>query len=236
MAAGYRRALVKISGEALAADAGRGIDRDKTAWLASEIALAARAERQVGIVIGGGNILRGANAASLGVPRLVADEMGMVATVLNAMTLKAALQDSGIAAAAMCAFPVGRFIEVFDRQKTLDYLDRGYVTIFAGGTGNPCFTTDSAAALRAVEIGAQVMIKGTQVSGVYDKDPRTYPDARRFERISASEVLGGRLGVIDAACVDIMSRHGIPVIVLNIHEAGNLGAALAGEDVGTVIG
>ncbi|MFZ5866806.1 MAG: uridine monophosphate kinase [Thermodesulfobacteriota bacterium] len=236
MAAGFRRALLKISGEALAADAGRGIDRDKTTWLALEIARAASAGRQVGIVIGGGNILRGANAGSLGVPRLVADEMGMVATVLNALALKSALQQAGIAAVAMCAFPVGRFIEVFDRQKALDYLDKGYVTVFAGGTGNPCFTTDSAAALRAVEIGAQVMVKGTQVSGVYDKDPRTNPDAQRFERISPAEVLGRRLGVIDAACVDILDRHGIPVIVLNIHETGNLAAALAGEDVGTVIG
>ena len=134
MAAGFRRALLKISGEALAADAGRRIDRDKTAWLASEIARAASAGRQVGIVIGGGNILRGASAASLGVPRLVADEMGMVATVLNALALRSALQEAGIAAAAMCAFPVGRFIEVFDRQKALDYLDKGYVTVFAVGS------------------------------------------------------------------------------------------------------
>ncbi len=235
MPKGYRRALLKISGEALGGDRGYGLEPSKTSWIAREIAEASQKGRQLGVVIGGGNIVRGSEAKSLGVPRLVADQMGMIATVLNAMALRSALEVEGVQAAAMCAFPVGNFIETFRCERALEYLGKGYVTIFAGGTGNPYFTTDTAAALRAAEIEAQVMVKGTQADGVFDMDPNKYRDAKFIDRISPAELLSRRLEVIDAACVDILLRTGIPAIVVNLHKEGNLSAALSGEKVGSII-
>jgi len=236
MAHGYRRALLKISGEALSGDRGYGWDPAKTAWIAREIARARQAGRDLGVVIGGGNILRGVDAGDMGIPPIVGDQMGMVATVLNALALTSALEAAGVPARALSAFAVGHFVEAFSSANALDYLGRGEVLVFAGGTGNPCFTTDSGAALRAVEIGADVMVKATQVKGVFDKDPRKYPEeAVFFETISPSEVIRQRLGVIDAAAVDILDRHRIPAIVLNLHEEGNIPRALSGEEVGTTI-
>ncbi len=235
MSPAYRRALIKISGEALAGGRGYGLDKAKALWIAREISKASRDGREIGVVVGGGNILRGIDAASVGVPPLVGDQMGMIATVLNALALRAALETVGISAVAMCAFPVGSIIEVFRREKALEELGRGSVVVFAGGTGHPCFTTDSAAGLRAAEIEADVLVKGTQVRGVFDKDPRIHPDAKFFETISPAEVLAQRLQVIDAACVDILARKKIPAIVLNLHEEGNIARALAGEKVGTTI-
>jgi len=211
------------------------LDKAKALWIAREISKASRDGREIGVVVGGGNILRGIDAASVGVPPLVGDQMGMIATVLNALALRAALETVGISAVAMCAFPVGSIIEVFRREKALEELGRGSVVVFAGGTGHPCFTTDSAAGLRAAEIEADVLVKGTQVRGVFDKDPRIHPDAKFFETISPAEVLAQRLQVIDAACVDILARKKIPAIVLNLHEEGNIARALAGEKVGTTI-
>ncbi len=211
------------------------MDKAKALWIAREISKASRDGREIGVVVGGGNILRGIDAASVGVPPLVGDQMGMIATVLNALALRAALETVGISAVAMCAFPVGSIIEVFRREKALEELGRGSVVVFAGGTGHPCFTTDSAAGLRAAEIEADVLVKGTQVRGVFDKDPRIHPDAKFFETISPAEVLAQRLQVIDAACVDILARKKIPAIVLNLHEEGNIARALAGEKVGTTI-
>jgi len=233
--AGYRRALLKISGEAFAGDHDHGWDTAKIAWIAEQIARAHSDGRQIGIVVGGGNILRGSDAASLGVPVLVADQMGMIATVLNAMALRSALEVAGVTAYVMCAFPVGNYVQVFDMEKALDYIEGGHVVIFAGGTGNPCFTTDSAAALRAVEINAEIMIKATQVRGVFDKDPKENPDAVFFEKISPEEVLARRLGVIDATSIEILGRKKIPVVVLSLHEDGNIVRALSGEKIGTVI-
>lgn len=235
MSPAYRRALIKISGEALAGGRGYGLDKAKALWIAREISKASRDGREIGVVVGGGNILRGIDAASVGVPPLVGDQMGMIATVLNALALRAALETVGISAVAMCAFPVGSIIEVFRRETALEELGRGSVVVFAGGTGHPCFTTDSAAGLRAAEIEADVLVKGTQVRGVFDKDPRIHPDAKFFETISPAEVLAQRLQVIDAACVDILARKKIPAIVLNLHEEGNIARALAGEKVGTTI-
>ena len=232
---GYGRALLKISGEALAGDRGYGWDTAKIAWIAEQIARAHRDRRQIGIVVGAGNILRGSDAASLGVPGLVADQMGMIATVLNAMALRAALEVAGVTAFVMSAFPVGNYVQVFDMEKALDHIEAGNVVIFAGGTGNPCFTTDSAAALRAVEVNAEIMVKATQVRGVFDKDPKEHPDAVFFDKISPEEVLARRLGVIDATSIEILSRKKIPVVVLNLHEDGNIVRALSGEKVGTVI-
>jgi uridylate kinase len=236
MAQGYRRALLKISGEALSGDRGYGWDPAKTAWIAREIARAREAGSELGVVIGGGNIMRGVDAGDLGIPAIVGDQMGMVATVLNALALRSALEAAGVSARALSAFAVGHFVEGFSAAKAHESLDRGEVLVFAGGTGNPCFTTDSGAALRAVEIGADVLVKATQVRGVFDKDPRRYPEeAVLFETISPSEVIRQRLGVIDSSAVDILDRHGIPAIVLDLHEEGNIPRALSGEKVGTTI-
>lgn len=235
MATGYRRALLKISGEALAGEQGYGLDHAKGLWIAGQIAEASRDGRELGIVVGGGNILRGVDSASIGVPPVVADQMGMIATVLNAMALRASLAANGLTAVVMSAFSVGSFVETFDRERAIRQVGEGNVVIFAGGTGNPCFTTDSAAALRAVEIEAEVLVKGTQVAGVFDKDPTKHPDAVLFERISPSEMLERRLEVIDAACADMLERKKIPAIVLDLHVGGNISRALAGEKVGTII-
>jgi len=232
---GYGRALLKISGEALAGERGHGLDPTKIAWIANEIAQAHHQGHELGVVVGGGNFLRGSDAASVGVPTLVGDQMGMIATCLNSMALRWAIEAAGVSAKAMSAFPVGSFIEPFERERALDYVQSGAIVIFAGGTGNPCFTTDSAAALRAVEIDAKVMIKATQVGGVFDNDPRKHPEATFFESISPQEVLDRRLTVVDAACIEILSRKSIPTIVLNLHEAGNILKALSGEKVGTII-
>jgi uridylate kinase len=235
MSSGYRCALLKISGEALAGERAYGIDSRKTLWIASEIAKAAREGRRIGIVVGGGNILRGAEAASVGVPPLVGDEMGMVATVLNGLALRSAIEVQGLRAAVMSAFPVGSFVETFEREGALRYLSSGTVVVFCGGTGNPCFTTDSAAALRAVQIEADILVKGTQVDGVFDKDPKKHPDARLFPTISAKDVLRLGLGVMDAAAVDILGKNGIPAVVLNLHKEDNIRRSLAGEPVGTTV-
>jgi uridylate kinase len=235
MTLGYRRALLKISGEALAGSLSYGWDQAKTLWIAEQIAVARGDGRDLGIVIGGGNILRGKDAASLGVPHLAGDHMGMIATVLNAMALVTVLESLGVPALTLSAFPVGRFVEPFENRKALGYLEQGNVLVFAGGTGNPCFTTDSAAALRAVEIKAEVLVKCTQVDGVYDKDPKEHSDAVFFESISPAEILKRRLEVIDASAVDILGRNSIPAIVLNLHQEGNIRRALAGEKVGTTI-
>jgi len=231
----YGRALLKISGEALAGERGHGLDPIKIAWIADQIAQAHREGHELGVVVGGGNFLRGSDAASVGVPTLVGDQMGMIATCLNSMALRWALEAADVPARAMSAFPVGSFIEPFERERALEHVRRGTVVVFAGGTGNPCFTTDSAAALRAVEIDAEVMVKATQVRGVFDKDPRKHPDAMFFESISPQEVLDRRLTVMDAACIEILGRKSIPAIVLNLHEAGNILRALSGEKVGTII-
>jgi uridylate kinase len=231
----YSRALLKISGEALAGGRGFGLDSAKIAWVAEQIARARHQGCELGVVVGGGNILRSVDATSVGVPPLVADHMGMIATCLNALALSSALEGAGAPSRAMCSFPVGRFIEVFEMQKALEYVRAGLVPVFAGGTGNPCFTTDSAAALRAVEIEAEVMVKATQARGVFDRDPRQNADAIFFDHITAEEVLARGLGVIDATCVEILSRKKIPTIVLDLHQDGNIARALAGDKVGTVI-
>jgi uridylate kinase len=235
MSQGFNRALLKISGEALGGDRDYGLDPEKTEWIAREIVTAAKDDCQVGIVVGGGNILRGADASAVGVPRLVGDHMGMIATALNAIALRWALQKAGRPAIVMSSFPIGRFVETFEREKALDYLGNGFITVFAGGTGNPCFTTDSAAALRAVEIEADVMIKCTQVDGVYDKDPKKFPDAVFIKQINPEDIVTRQLKIVDATCADILAARKIPAIVLNLHKVGNLRRALAGEQVGTVI-
>lgn len=233
--AGYKRALLKISGEALSGDRGFGWDPQKVAWIAGEIAHARQGGRELAVVVGGGNILRGGDSAALGVSPLLADGMGMIATVLNAMALSASLERLGVPAQAMSAFPVGSFVPLFDLKTAISAVSSGVVVVFGGGTGNPCFTTDSAAALRAVELDANVMIKGTQVSGVFDRDPKEDAQAIFFPSLTTDEVLARRLRVIDATSIEILGRKHIPIIVLDLHREGNLARAVAGEKVGTLI-
>jgi uridylate kinase len=231
----YGRALLKISGEALAGEKGFGFDGSKISWIAQEIVSCAADDRQIGIVVGGGNIIRGIDADSVGAEPLVGDEMGMIATVINALALRSAIRSLGRDSSVMSSFNVGQFVDAYSGEALKKCFENGEIVIFSGGTGNPCFTTDSAAALRAVQMDADVMIKATQVDGVYDKDPRKFADACRFESISSEEVLQKKLKVIDAASVEILGRRSIPTVVLNLHVRGNIKRALRGEKIGTVI-
>ncbi len=232
---GYKRALIKISGEALAGDKRFGFDKDSFFRIAAEIASARLRMIDIGLVLGGGNIFRGISAAELHIPELLGDHVGMLATVLNALVMKSALEKCGVSARVLSSFQVGGFVEPFEMERANAYLSNGAVLVFAGGTGNPCFTTDSAAALRAVQIGAQVMIKATQVDGLFEKDPKEFPDASFFHRITPEEVLARGLRCMDAASTEILGRNKIPVIVLNLHKEGNILKALAGEPVGTLV-
>jgi len=232
---GYKRALIKISGEALAGDKGFGFDRGSFFRVASEIASARLRNVEIALVLGGGNIFRGISAAELEMSELLGDHVGMLATVLNALIMKSSLEKFGVRSLVLSAFQVGEFVEHFEMEKSRAYLNEGHVLVFAGGTGNPCFTTDSAAALRAVQIQAEVMIKATQVDGVFDKDPKKFSDAYFFDHITPEEVLTRRLQFMDAASTDILGRNKIPVIVLNLCEEGNILRALAGESVGTLV-
>jgi len=231
----YRRILLKLSGEALMGAQDSGIDPAVLDGFAAQIAEVARSRVEIGLVIGGGNIFRGAGLAAAGMDRVKGDQMGMLATVMNALAMQDALSRLGVEARVMSAFAIEGVCETFARDQALEHLGRGRVVIFAGGTGNPFFTTDSAASLRAIEIGADIMFKATQVDGVYSADPRTHPDAERFERLSYDETLARQLAVMDATAVVLCRDHGMPLMVFNIHEQGNLMRAVRGEPVGTLV-
>jgi uridylate kinase len=232
---GYQRALIKISGEAFAGEKRHGFDPDKISWIAGQLVPAYRKGHKLGVVVGGGNIIRGRDSESVGVPKLIGDHLGMISTVVNGVMLRWAIESLGIPCRTLSAFPVGNFVEEFELERCLNYLQNDYIVVFSGGTGNPCFTTDSAAALRAVQMSADIMIKATQTNGVYDKDPHRFPDAVLFKSITSQEVLEKRLGVMDAASIEILAGKKIPTIVLDLHKDGNLTSALAGEQVGTII-
>ncbi len=231
----FRRVLLKLSGEALRAAGGDTLDAGTLTRLAAEVAEVAREGVQLGLVIGGGNIFRGAASLGGALDRVSGDQMGMLATVINALAMQATLGGRGVDARVMTAFPVGSFCEVFDRRAALAHLDAGRVLLFAGGTGNPFFTTDSAAALRAAEIGAELMLKATKVDGVYDADPVRHPEARRFDRLSFDEALARGLGVMDATALVLCRDNGIPVRVFNLFRPGALGAVVRGDAVGTLV-
>ncbi|RMG29211.1 MAG: UMP kinase [Gammaproteobacteria bacterium] len=231
----YNRVLLKLSGEALQGQGGFGIDPQVLARFAREIAELAAAGVRFGLVIGGGNLFRGAPLARAGMDRIKADQMGMLATVMNALAMQDQLRRLGCEARVMTAFPVGTLAEPFDRDRALRHLDRGRVMLFAGGTGNPLFTTDSAASLRAIEIGAQVLLKGTQVDGVYAADPKADPNARRYTRLSFDEAIARRLRVMDLAALELCREHRLPLQVFDIHTPGNLARAVRGESPGTLV-
>ena len=224
----YRRVLLKVSGEALMAESGFGIDPSVTARIARDIKRAVSMGVVVGVVIGGGNIFRGVSLAAKGADRVMADHMGMLATVMNALAMRMALEAIDVPSVVLNALTMPQIAESFSQRRLEDHLNEGKVVIFAGGTGNPFFTTDTAAALRASEMKCDALFKGTQVDGIYAADPRTNPDAERYERISHSEVLNRGLSVMDAAAVSLARDAQIPIVVFSIHEEGGFGEILQG--------
>ncbi len=231
----YRRILLKISGEALLGERQYGVDPAVCSFIARQLAAAASAGVEVGVVVGGGNIFRGLAAAAKGMDRATGDYMGMLATVMNGLALQDALERAGIASRVMTAIAMNEVAEPYIRRRAIRHLEKGRVTIFVAGTGNPYFTTDTAAALRAVEIGADVLLKATRVDGVYDADPLTHPDARRFARLTYADVLTDRLAVLDATAVSLCMENDLPIIVFDLNEPENIRRAALGEQVGTLI-
>jgi uridylate kinase len=227
--------LVKLSGEALLGEADCGIDPDVLARLATDVAECARMGTQVALVLGGGNIFRGAGLAAKGMDRVTGDHMGMLATVMNALAMQDALERIGAPARVMSALPIQQVCEAYDRRGALRHLEQGRVVIFAGGTGNPFFTTDSAASLRAVEIGADLMVKATMVDGIYSADPKRYPDAAFYPRITYDQAVSERLGVMDLTAVLLCRDNGMPLRVMSIFEPGALRRVAAGEDIGSLV-
>ncbi len=231
----YRRVLLKLSGEALLGDAPYGISTEVMDDLAAQIRDVHALGVELGLVVGGGNIFRGVAGSAKGMDRASADQMGMLATVMNALALQDALTRKGVEARVLSAIELGRMAEHFVRGRALKHLAAGRVVIFAAGTGNPFFTTDTAAALRALEINAQALFKATKVDGVYDKDPAQYPDAHKFDELTYQEVLEKDLRVMDAAAIALARDAGLPVVVFNMQKPGNIEKVLAGEKIGTTV-
>jgi uridylate kinase len=231
----FRRVLLKASGEALMGEQGFGVDVSVADRIAADVAEARAMGVEVGIVIGGGNIFRGVAVASSGGDRVTGDHMGMLATVINSLALRTSLVKLGVDAVVLSAIAMPELCESFSQRQATAYMDQGKVVIFAGGTGNPFFTTDSAAALRAAEIGADALFKGTQVDGVYTADPKRDPSARRYERITHDEVIRDGLAIMDTAAIALARENNIPIIVFSIHEKGGFGAILRGEGRCTVV-
>ncbi len=231
----YRRVLLKLSGEALMGDGTYGIEPRVMEEIAEEIAQVHRMGVEMALVIGGGNIFRGVSAASQGMDRATADYVGMLATVMNALALQQALEKRGVATRVQSAIDMKEVAEPFIRRRAIRHLEKGRIVIFAAGTGLPFFTTDTAAALRAVEIGAAVLLKATKVDGVYDADPVKVPGARKYDRVTFDEVLQKDLKVMDATAISMARDHNLPVIVFNLRKSGNITKVVTGEPVGTLV-
>ena len=234
-AAPYRRVLLKLSGEALMGDLDYGIEPAVIQRLAGEIATAAAAGIEIAIVIGGGNIFRGAGLARAGMDRVTGDYMGMLATVMNALAIQDALESNGVFARVMSALQIHDVCEDYIRRRAVRHLEKGRVVILAAGTGNPFFTTDTAASLRAIEIGADMLLKATKVDGVYDSDPVCNPDAKRYETISFDQVLGDKLLVMDATAIVMCRDNGLPLRVFDLGRDDALVQAMSGKEVGTLV-
>ena len=231
----FNRILVKLSGEALMGQGQFGIDPEAANGLAGEIAAAKSQGHELCLVVGGGNIFRGMAAAAQGFDRATADYMGMVATVMNALALQNALERLGVDTRVQSAIPMSSVCEPYIRRRALRHIEKGRIVLFAAGTGNPYFTTDTAAALRAAEMGCDALFKGTSVDGVYDADPKKVAGAKRYETLSFNKVLGDDLKVMDAAAVALCRDNGIPIVVFNIRQPGNLAEVLAGRGIATVV-
>lgn len=231
----YKRVLLKISGEALMGEGQYGIDQAVCERIAQEVLDAANGGAEICLVIGGGNIFRGVQGAAKGMERASADYMGMLATVMNALAMQNAIESLGGKARVLSAIPMTSVCEPYIRRRALRHMEKGRIVIFAAGTGNPFFTTDTAAALRAAEMGADALLKGTQVDGVYTADPKQDPNATRYDQLSYHEVLSRDLKVMDASAVSLMRDNGIPIVVFSIHKRGGLADVLAGRGVCTTI-
>ena len=231
-----KRILLKLSGEALAGESAFGIDAGRAREIASEIAAARGLGVEIGIVLGGGNFFRGIDSGKSGLQRVTADYMGMIATVMNALAFRDILAAQSVGAEVFSAIPMEPAAQRFDRAKALAAIEAGRVAIFAGGTGNPFFTTDTAAALRAIEIGAGLLAKATKVDGIYDKDPVKFADARRYEKISYGDFLMDGLGVMDATAVSLCRANKLAVVVFNLNVRGNILKLVKGDEpLGTII-
>jgi len=231
----YRRILLKLSGEALLGEKSFGIDRDFTDYLAREIKEVHALGVQVSAVVGGGNIFRGVSETAQGMDRVSADYMGMLATVINGVALQDALERAGLITRVMSAIEMREVAEPFIRRRAIRHLEKERVVIFAGGTGNPYFSTDTAAALRAMEIKAEIILKGTKVDGIYDADPMKDPNARKFDRLTYFEVLQKGLKVMDTTAISLCMDNGLPIIVYNLKQKGGLRKILTGKKVGTMV-
>jgi len=235
MAAKYKRILLKLSGEALLGKQSFGIDSEIVEHIASEVLKVVKLDIEVGIVIGGGNIYRGLSASQQGVDRVTGDFMGMLATVINSLSLQNELEKRDIYARVLSAIKMDEVAEPFIVRRAIRHLEKKRVVIFSAGTGNPYFTTDTAAALRANEIKAEVIIKGTRVNGVYDKDPEKNKDAKLFKKLSYNEVLEQKLRVMDLTSITLCQENNLPIIVFNMNVEDNLKELISGKDIGTLI-
>lgn len=235
MSAAYRRILLKLSGEALMGPNRYGIDPDTVRQLASALAGAQAQGVQIAVVVGGGNIVRGEGLEAAGIDRVTGDQMGMLATLINALALQESVEQNQVPCRVMSAIPVPQVCESYIRRRAVRHLEKGRLVVFATGTGNPFFTTDSAASLRAVEIGADILLKATKVDGVYSSDPFTDKDAQRFDVIDYDEALHRKLGVMDSTALVLCRDNRIPIRVFDMFEEGALSRLLAGEPVGTLV-
>ena len=231
----YRRVLLKLSGEALMGDLDYGIEPKVIQRIAGEIATARNIGTEIAIVIGGGNIFRGAGLARAGMDRVTGDYMGMLATVMNALAIQDALESLDVFARVMSALRINEVCEDYIRRRAVRHLEKGRVVILAAGTGNPFFTTDTAASLRAIEIGADVLLKATKVDGVYDSDPMSNPDAKRFETVSYDQVLSDKLSVMDATAIVMCRDNKLPLRIFDLTRENALVQAISGDEIGTVV-
>ncbi len=231
----YKRVLLKLSGEALMGDRGYGIDPETVNYIADEIYNARKLGAEIAIVIGGGNIFRGMEASTKGMERATADYMGMLATVINALALQNALEKLNIPTRVQSAIEMREIAEPYIRRRALRHLEKGRIVIFAAGTGNPFFTTDTAAALRAIEIGAEIILKATKVDGVYSADPVKDPHAKKYDTISYIDVLKKGLSVMDTTAITLCMDNDIPIMVFNLRGKGNIQNAISGKKVGTLV-
>ncbi|NDY94942.1 UMP kinase [Wenzhouxiangella limi] len=233
---GIRRVLLKISGEALLGELDYGIDPKVSSRIAAEVAAVIEAGVEIGVVVGGGNIFRGKGLSASGIDRVTGDHMGMLATVMNALAMQDALERAGVTTRVMSAVSVREVCEDYIRRRAIRHLQKQRAVIFAAGTGNPFFTTDTAASLRAIEIGADLMIKATKVDGIYTADPMTDPEARRYDHISYDEVIERKLQVMDTNAIVLCRDQSMPIRIINLNQPGELQRLITGENVGTLVG
>ncbi len=231
----YSKILLKLSGESLGGAEGVGIDHTQLERYAKEVSQSVKEGFKIAIVIGGGNIFGGVSGAKKGVDRVRGDQMGMLATVINSIALTLAIKEQGVESEVFTSTPMEPFATYYVRDRAADLLERGGVPIIAGGTGNPFFTTDSASALRAAELGVSALLKGTRVDGVYDKDPEKFPDAIKYDRITFGQAMAEDLRVMDQTAFSLCRENNIPIVVFNMNLPGTLGKLLAGEEIGTIV-